>query len=260
MLDFLQTKKLASILQDLLLDRILQLQRTAGNQAVQRLIKSRALQAKLKISQPNDIYEQEADRVAEQVMRMPDPVLLRKKCTKYIKDENILQAKRLPKRSKSPPKKPFDPSSFKNKRCPSQMPPDKVILTHKVSPDIIEKPGDKVRFNASFSCKVMGEVVSKIVADKDSTEFERKMSAKGLNTFTRIWYGKRPYPPIGTFLDEGDFHLEIEPIKYTIENRKDVFTTGPNHKSPKIKIKTRGFKGSRRYHFHFNATNASLFW
>jgi hypothetical protein len=55
-------------------DRILQLQRTAGNQAVQRLIKSRALQAKLKIGQSNDIYEQEADRVAEQVMRMPDPV------------------------------------------------------------------------------------------------------------------------------------------------------------------------------------------
>ncbi|MCC4769557.1 DUF4157 domain-containing protein [Methanosarcina sp. DH2] len=54
-------------------DRILQLQRTAGNQAVQRLIKSRALQAKLRVGQPNDIYEQEADRIAEQVMRMPDP-------------------------------------------------------------------------------------------------------------------------------------------------------------------------------------------
>lgn len=54
-------------------DRILQLQRTAGNQAVQRLIKSVALQTKLRIGQPNDIYEQEADRVAEQVMRMPEP-------------------------------------------------------------------------------------------------------------------------------------------------------------------------------------------
>ncbi len=31
------------------------------------------IQAKLKIGQPNDKYEQEADRVAEQVMRMPDP-------------------------------------------------------------------------------------------------------------------------------------------------------------------------------------------
>ncbi len=45
-------------------DRILYLQRTAGNQAIQRLIKSRALQAKLKIGQPDDIYEQEADRIA----------------------------------------------------------------------------------------------------------------------------------------------------------------------------------------------------
>jgi len=34
-------------------------------------------QAKLKIGQPNDIYEQEADRVADQVMRMPDPVVQR---------------------------------------------------------------------------------------------------------------------------------------------------------------------------------------
>ncbi|MBW2740371.1 MAG: DUF4157 domain-containing protein [Deltaproteobacteria bacterium] len=54
-------------------DRILFLQRTAGNQAVQRLIKSGSLQAKLKIGQPGDTYEQEADRVAEQVMRMPEP-------------------------------------------------------------------------------------------------------------------------------------------------------------------------------------------
>jgi hypothetical protein len=55
------------------IDRILFLQRTIGNQAVGLLIKSGALQAKLKIGQPNDIYEQEADMVAEQVMRMPEP-------------------------------------------------------------------------------------------------------------------------------------------------------------------------------------------
>lgn len=35
------------------------------------------IQAKLKIGQPNDKYEQEADRVADQVMRMPDPKLQR---------------------------------------------------------------------------------------------------------------------------------------------------------------------------------------
>ncbi len=39
------------------------------------------LQAKLTINEPGDQYEQEADRVAEQVMRMPDPaVRLQRKC------------------------------------------------------------------------------------------------------------------------------------------------------------------------------------
>ena len=35
------------------------------------------VQTKLKIGQPGDRYEQEADRVADQVMRMPDPGIQR---------------------------------------------------------------------------------------------------------------------------------------------------------------------------------------
>jgi len=50
------------------LDQILFLQRTIGNQAVESLFKSGIIQAKLKIGKPNDIYEQEADRVAEQIV------------------------------------------------------------------------------------------------------------------------------------------------------------------------------------------------
>ncbi len=54
-------------------DRILQLQRTVGNREVQRLIRSGAIQAKLKIGAPNDKYEQEADLVADKVVNMPEP-------------------------------------------------------------------------------------------------------------------------------------------------------------------------------------------
>jgi hypothetical protein len=46
-------------------------QSAAGNLAIQRLLGSRSIQAKLTISHPDDPYEQEADRVAEQVMTMP---------------------------------------------------------------------------------------------------------------------------------------------------------------------------------------------
>jgi len=43
-------------------------QKAIGNRAVGHL-----LQAKLSINEPGDVFEQEADRVAEQVIRMPDP-------------------------------------------------------------------------------------------------------------------------------------------------------------------------------------------
>jgi len=72
-------------------DRILFLQRTIGNQAVQRLIKSGTLQAKLRIGQPGDRYEQEADRVADAVMRMPEPGVQRQ--VEPEEEEETLQAK-----------------------------------------------------------------------------------------------------------------------------------------------------------------------
>lgn len=51
---------------------LLQLQQQLGNRAVTQLI-----QAKLSVSQPNDAYEQEADRVADTVMRMPNLIVQR---------------------------------------------------------------------------------------------------------------------------------------------------------------------------------------
>ncbi|MDQ3775764.1 MAG: DUF4157 domain-containing protein [Pseudomonadota bacterium] len=87
---------------------ILHLQRTIGNQAVQRMLQTNAeelevglasaasprfahdfsqiplhpksptnVQAKLTVGPPGDIYEKEADYVSEQVMRMPEPQLQR---------------------------------------------------------------------------------------------------------------------------------------------------------------------------------------
>ena len=123
---------------------VMQLQRTIGNRAVGRLIseirrplstvqqaslqrqlvqeriKSGTLQAKLKIGQPNDIYEQEADRVAEQVMRMPDPILQRG-CDKCHAEDKILQLSSVGSVSKTAPTivhevlrspgQPLDPST-----------------------------------------------------------------------------------------------------------------------------------------------------
>ncbi len=51
------------------------------------------VQPKLKIGQPNDKYEQEADRVADEVMRMPEPKVQRQVGVQEDEDEEIIQTK-----------------------------------------------------------------------------------------------------------------------------------------------------------------------
>ncbi len=48
------------------------LQQQYGNQFVQKIMAKHSIQTKLKIGQPGDIYEKEADRMADQVMQMSD--------------------------------------------------------------------------------------------------------------------------------------------------------------------------------------------
>jgi len=60
---------------------------------IRRILRSSGAQYKLTIGQPDDKYEQEADRVADQVMRMPDPKLQRQ--PENEEEEEMLQAKPL---------------------------------------------------------------------------------------------------------------------------------------------------------------------
>lgn len=74
-------------------ENILSLQKTIGNQAVQRLFESGTVQAKLKISQSGDKYEQEADRIAGQVMRMPEPIVQRQPEEPEKQEDILIQTK-----------------------------------------------------------------------------------------------------------------------------------------------------------------------
>ena len=53
-------------------DQVYFLQRTIGNQAVLSLIQSGYIQTKLKMGGAGDKYEQEADRKADEILRMPE--------------------------------------------------------------------------------------------------------------------------------------------------------------------------------------------
>jgi hypothetical protein len=71
---------------------LLRLQRQYGNRFVQRVIAQHAIQTKLAVSQPGDIYEKEADRVTEQVMQMSEPQIQRQP---EEEEEEMLQPKSL---------------------------------------------------------------------------------------------------------------------------------------------------------------------
>lgn len=49
---------------------VLQFQQQLGNHAMQGLLQSGRIQAKVTISQPNNTYEQEAGRAADQIMQL----------------------------------------------------------------------------------------------------------------------------------------------------------------------------------------------
>ena len=54
-------------------DPFTEAQRGVGNQGIQQLLRSVGAQAKLSVSEPGDELEEEADQVADQVLRMESP-------------------------------------------------------------------------------------------------------------------------------------------------------------------------------------------
>jgi hypothetical protein len=75
---------------------VLQLEKTYGNKYVQRLIESVGAQAKLTVNPPNDIYEQEADRIGEAIIGTATLSRQTQPKEKIIKSETLLQSQESP--------------------------------------------------------------------------------------------------------------------------------------------------------------------
>ena len=69
---------------------MMQLHQTYGNRYVQRLLNSKVVQAKLTVNAPGDIYEQEADRIADEVISAEKSQVQRQE------EEEEVQAQRQP--------------------------------------------------------------------------------------------------------------------------------------------------------------------
>lgn len=142
----------------------------------------------------------------------------------------------------------------RQKPCTSAVAADKVILSHTVSPQLIEKPGDTVTFTAKFACMVRGSGYHKMV-DAANNEFGRTTFSAARNELTHTWDGKKLFKDVGTYLvDDGHYRHRIEPFKYAYKNSKDVMTAAESD-SPTVEVKARPYTGGGTDHVHYSAAN-----
>ena len=135
------------------------------------------LQAKLKIGKPNDQYEQEANRIADQVMRMPDPQMQRKRCSPYTKEdeEKIIQTK-----------------SARNNSVPHSI--DHPLIQNVVSSlgqplDATTRSFMEPRFGKDFS-------QVRLHTNKQAAESDRMMNARAYTTGRNVVFGQGQYMPL----------------------------------------------------------------
>ncbi len=177
-------------------EQILFLQRTIGNQAIGRLIKSGALQAKLRIGQPHDIYEQEADRMAEQVMHMPESPV--SKGTAISKLNAITPIRRkCPGCTKvSQSKKEEEEESLLKKEAHSSTPEVKTELESNIN--AIRGGGMPLpESTRTFYEKRLGNDFSdvKVHTDSRAAEAVRAVNARAFTIGQDIFFGSGRYQP-----------------------------------------------------------------
>jgi len=124
---------------------IISLQKSIGNSAVQRLFESGAIQAKLKIGRPGDKYEQEADRVANQVMSMPEPHLQRQ--IEPEEEEEHLQTTPIAKQITTMVQRQAEEEREEEEEIQTKMSNDEVIRSQEAEPD--EEEEEVVQANKS---------------------------------------------------------------------------------------------------------------
>ncbi|MEH2236633.1 eCIS core domain-containing protein [Nostoc sp.] len=151
---------------------------TGGTCAECQKKQGRSLQTKLRISEPGNRYEQEADRIADQVMQMPEPFLHRQ-VEPEAKEEEMVQPKSIPKST-----------SLNSDQSFSEVSP----IVHKV----INSPGQPLdsktltlmesRFGYNFS-------QVRVHVDGASADSARALRARAFTSGGDIVFGSGEYAP-----------------------------------------------------------------
>lgn len=140
-----------------------------------------AVQAKLEVGQPNDLYEQEADTVADKIMRMPDDSFVQRECEECKKkDKEKIQRKE----SAAIPDKGGAGAAISDKIAGS-------IQSSKGRGSIMD-----ARTN-SFMSRHFGADFSnvKVHTDHEAVQMSRELHAKAFTVGNDIYFNDGQYQP-----------------------------------------------------------------
>jgi hypothetical protein len=182
-----------------------------GNQTVQKILKSGGIQAKLKISEPNDEEEKQADRIADEVTRNSDSGL--KKCD--LRNGNQCDE------GKTLPNKP-EMEEDKNLRAKKASSHDSVLATVTGSQAQLINDGgqplsDSVRayFEPRF-CQSFSQV--RIHTDNMAIDSARNINALAYTKGQDIFFGSGQYNPEST---DGRLLIAHE-LTHVLQQRSDL--------------------------------------
>lgn len=158
------------------------------------------LQPKLTVNKPGDLYEQEADWVAEQVMHMPDPTPIK------TKDEKKVQ------------RKPISPDI-------APAPQTKAMMDSSLGSKINSSQGGGSTMNGAtqhFMAKRFGVDFSKVKvhADNEAAQMNCALSAKAFTAGNDIYFNRGEYRPDTL---EGK-HLLAHELTHTLQQNRSGIT------------------------------------
>ncbi len=168
------------------------------------------VQAKLKIGQPGDKYEQEADRVAEQVMRMPEPSVQRKPVCSSCKgkkdaEDKLLQAKPLVGQITSLVQRKPEPEAKKDEDEDKILQAKAVDSTaagsqvdHPLIQSVLSSPGQPLDMaTRSFMEPRFGQDFSgvRVHTDGQAAESARAVNARAYTVGRDVVFGAGEYAP-----------------------------------------------------------------
>ena len=167
---------------------------------IRRILRSTGAQAKLTIGQPNDKYEQEADRVADQVMAMPDADVAQRQ-PEGEEEEETLQTKSLAdqitplvQRQEEPPEE--EEETVQAKAMPGQTPNVSSGLESRINSlkgggqplDSATRNFFEPRFGHDFSH-------ARVHSDGKANQLARSVNARAFTLGKDVVFGAGAYQP-----------------------------------------------------------------